>query len=320
MFTLDKYVGEMLFRRANLYWLVRNSATELLYFGLFLAPIGLLVLPESRHTRRALAISSISLAGLLFLGLWKANLRMPIAHDWIHGYGLGPVNLSGSQNLPVSSGFWFGVTLASGAGAGLLLGRLGLEMWERRKSLKESPRWLILAAFASVYLGVFLVRPFFDRYMTAALPPLIAILLVPTGRSTRTNPRAVGLCLFLILVFGVAAVAGTRDLLVHNRARWSLLNELLAAGVSPERIDGGGEFGGRYNYDFDRAPFKKLDDPPRRWVVDDAYVVSLSSQLSGYRPIASREYRRILPPRVERLVVYCRNNEPPPEGFSASSM
>jgi len=97
----------------------------------------------------------------------------------------------------------------------------------------------------------------------------------------------------------VIGVAGTRDYLEWNRARWELLDELADEGISPKRIDGGFEFQGYYNYVRRSRTLKK--GGPGRWVEDDEFLVSYSADLPGYRVIATREYVTLLPPGRHRV-------------------
>jgi hypothetical protein len=198
-----------------------------------------------------------------------------------------------------------GVGGALGAAALLLRGA-----WARRR-LRDHAPWLVLALFTASYLGPLLVRlPFFDRWLLPAVPPLAVLLLASLPGRPRAHPGALRwtAALLLGLPLAVYGVAGTRDYMEHHRARWSLLDALAARGVSPERVDGGFEYNGWFN--FDRDPTRFLGGVSR-WVVDDAFVVSLAPEMPGYVQVDVRSFRRWLPAGTEHLYLFRRRDAAP---------
>ncbi|MBW2244409.1 MAG: hypothetical protein JRH01_20685, partial [Deltaproteobacteria bacterium] len=135
----------------------------------------------------------------------------------------------------------------------------------------------------------------------AFLPPLAALIL---HVSDDLRPLRGALAAVLLALWGWL---GTADAMDHHRARWALLDELVETGVASDRIDGGLEFNGLFNFaknDRDWERFK--EKPGSRWVVDDEYVVSQADDLPGYERVAEREYSRRLPPEESMIRVYHR--------------
>ena len=279
----------------------RNVLGSLIYLGLFLAPATLCFVPARGAGRRV--AWSIALAALPLAALAFTALRMPLAVNMMHGFRLGTLAMDGAETLPAMPPVLGWVVAGLGSALGFLaLGRLAalhVRGWR--------PERLVLLAFAVLYLGVLgLVWPFFERWWLPVVPPLTALLLVPEAAAAGASRplRAAGAALLVVLA--VYGVAGTRDHLALQRARWELLDGLLEAGVSPARIDGGFEFGGWFNYHPDPRRFQARR---RRWVVDDEYRVSLGGTPPGYREVASRSVTRWLPPGREKVWLYRRHPE-----------
>ncbi len=146
---------------------------------------------------------------------------------------------------------------------------------------------------------------YFDRYLLPLLPLAIAAV-VAVSPGLRPRPAAlVGLAMM-----SAYSVAGTHDYLAWNRARWELLGQLEARGVSAREIDGGVEYNAsRLAAELRTAP---TDAEARRgqpaaakswwWVVDDRWIIAFSP-LDGYRVADSRPYPRWLPPTAEGRVL-----------------
>jgi hypothetical protein len=305
--TVDYYLRWMLFSPHAHYHFVRNSITNFLYLGVFLTPLALV--SAARLPRRALLAASAAGVVLAISGLRALELSMPSGLDWIYDFGIGPTTPLDEAHLPkLPRAAWWavaGVGAVGGAAAGL---RIALELWDRRRS-REWASWLMLVFFPVVYLGVLQVRtPFFDRYLLAVLPPAAAMLVASLHR-TAGKGRPLALAVLIALPLAYYGVGGTHDYLQHHRARWELLGALVDGGVSPRRIDGGPAWNGWFNYDPDRSKFKRK--PGHRWVYDDEFQASVADAIPGYRPVASREYRRLVPPGVGRVTVFQRANDPP---------
>jgi hypothetical protein len=72
---------------------------------------------------------------------------------------------------------------------------------------------------------------------------------------------------------------------------------VLEAGVRPERIHGGFEFGGLY-----------LFGPEWRFVVDETYRLSYADRIEGYLSVSERSYQTLFPPGRERIALHRRTS------------
>ncbi len=225
----------------------------------------------------------------------------------MYDLGLGASSLRDTQFLalrhPVELGPALSVPLSllATVAAGILV--VGWADGFRRRG--EPAAFFLVAASAVLFLGSLVhTRYYFDRYLLVVLPFAIGALAV----AARVELERASVALAALVAW--YAVAGTHDYLAWNRARWTGLAELAAAGVPPEQIDGGMEFNGwtlaatldRWPTDADARP----GQPPTRkswwWVVDDRYVVSFRP-LPGYVVRRSLPYQRWLPPGTGRVVV-----------------
>ena len=130
------------------------------------------------------------------------------------------------------------------------------------------------------------------------LPPIVALLLVIPPRSEAS--RGLPVSLALLVVLSAYAVVGTRDYLEHHRARWVLIDDLMAEGVLPSQIDGGFEFHGL----FKSQPGGYLH---RREVRREYVLTHLTAERTRrYERVDEQAYRRWLPPRIESIGLFHR--------------
>lgn len=253
---------------------------------------------------------------------------MPYLKDgsMIHLGGLAPDDLRGDRADVLTTPVRVALTALS-AGALVLL---GLALYRRGLAWREvgdpdepaSRRGIgllpLVAAFqfAGVYLPSVRIMDgawvSFDRYLLPLAPPTI-VLGLWAARGLRLSPALATLGLAGFLAF---SVVGTQDWLSYNRVRWDLGNELVAAGVPLQQIDGGMEWDGWFLYEYSRE--KKV--PPRTpngpfWTyliataVDSTYVISFSPQ-PGYEEVRRREYPSWL--HRDPVYLYVLKRLPPP--------
>ena len=299
------YIRVVLFSPNVPYNLLTNGAMVAAYLGIFLAPFVVLAVPGPAPGR-TLGIAMATAAGVLAVA-WKWNLGTPLGIDWVRDLGLGPISVAGSPPPGPGAGLWWALAALGGLFAGALLFRVAgsaVGLWGDPRRRAE---YVLLLAFPVVMLTLLAFRkPMFDRYLVPALPPLIALALTVRARPAGLSRVLVGAVLAAGLVW--FAVAGTRDYLEHHRARAQLLARLLAAGVAPEEIDGGNEFGGWHLFGKAHA----TERGNRRWVVDDVYVLGFDVERPGYHAVASADYRSWLPGEPGRLFVLRRGEAGPP--------
>lgn len=300
-YPLHRFLGDMLTRPGFVPETLANGVTAAVYLGLFLSPVVAARLSSrGRGLRLAAALCALALAAFAALG-W----RMPLGVNVLYDFGVGPPTLAGAYDaLERAPGWlWWGITalsLASGLYALVLL--VGALTRGPADFAREQARVLLLAFVVLVLLPQIASQNFFDRYLLTPLPAAAALLLALPGRSERAG--AVGGALAAALLVGAVAwsVAGTRDYLEHNRARWELIALLLERGAPPDRIEAGLEFEGWRTRD-DNAAGRYLR---RRGKHEAEFVVAHDARLARYRPLASRSFRRWLPPGIETLTAHRR--------------
>jgi hypothetical protein len=292
---------------------IRDRLDILLIFsGWLLAPVLLMTLPFRRRPAGWIIGISASLAAW-FTATASRNL---LSRGWhlpfrvgfnLIDVGVGPLTLTdvyflGMEHFPrAPAAFWWGVTWVGIAGGALLVYQmvvLVLElMFERRgvHATRPSPPLasLVGLVFVTGYGVVMLLIGFYDRYLIPIFPLLAAATIAgPTIRpeGARRRPWMIGSALALCAT-GAFSIAATHDYLSWNRARWTGLNELIGPmKVSPDRIDGGFEFNGRFRYGKDIGPKKSW-----WWVHDDEFLVTFG-EVPGYETLRTYGYPRMIPP------------------------
>lgn len=267
------------------------------------AVLGLSLLPLALATRlrRKTWLAGGIIASALLALAWRLGLDAPLHIDIFRAdLGLGAMTLPAPPAAPSWSGplWWFLDALGI-----LVTGSLTVHLAGRWRRFTDRPDLWALGAFPAFCLAVLLFQqPFFDRWLLAFVPPL-AVVVLHTGEQGLRPMRG----FVAVAWLGLWGWLGTADAMDHHRARWALLEELREAGVASDRIDGGFEFNGLFNFaknDRDWSRFK--EKPGSRWVVDDEYVISQAVTLPGYEPIAERSYTRRLPPGEAAVRSYRR--------------
>jgi hypothetical protein len=332
----------------NLYFIVRNGVQTVVYGGVFLLPLLVpLALPSMARTRWLGPATAATALGLLALIATKFT-RLPLGINIIDPGGLGPITLHGtaSNRVLLPTFIWWLFDLA-GAVAGSFAVVVSMAwMWRRAwgERVTNAERLLPLCVLA-IYLLPIVLRPiFFDRYLVAVLPCLLAIVIGALEvRSLARGPFAVA-CGVLACMSGYGVV-GTRDYLEHHRCRTALLDPLVQQGVSPTEIEGGFEFDGQFRYPLLEAEarearkagsssnthisFKRSGGTEKatrpalgtfvvtkeaftkerhcKWPEGTTYLLSYCPEVEGYRAIASRSFQRVLPWSTETLYLQRRN-------------
>ena len=154
---------------------------------------------------------------------------------------------------------------------------------------------------------------YFDRYLLVLLPLAIASVV-----AVSPPPRLAWGLVAALAAMSFYSIAGTHDYMQWNRARWSLLTELEASGVTPRQIDGGVEYNAaRLAALLRTAPTDaqaRSGQPASAkswwWVVDDEWIVAFR-EIDGYAPTDSRRYSRWLPPGEGRVLTLRRRSSTP---------
>ncbi len=303
---------------ALLVWQVRMALFVVIdYMGFMAAPLLVAAacavwwLPRSRR-RTTTLVATVVVAASIAHQYVVYGLRFPLVDNTLNRYGIGPLTNGDtfvrSVNLPPESAAtaasWtvltlvtvfasaaFVVALASG------LARLVKRAWQRRErpaSPVLASGVLIAACGVSYFVIVALIAikaTLFDRYLLPlfVLAVLAGPLLLPNAARRLLSGRGpVAIAAVGIALAAVYTVVCTHDYLAWNRVRWAALQDLVAGGVAPQRIDGGYEFNGWYLYD---PSYRKQPGKSWWWVHDDEFQATFGP-LDGYRP-----YRRYPVPR-----------------------
>lgn len=240
---------------------------------------------------------------------------MPLAGNIINKAGIGPLTLKDAYFLftgvpGISECFWLAVTLISLTGSIILLWRVTTIIIDLSPKiflhqLKQNELLtLFLLMIPLIYLPIFFINGFIDRYLFPPVPFLAAAILIQKTPVQLKPPVFCQWVAVLILAgFFIFSVAGTKDYLTWNRTRWTALNDLMKAdSIKPSIIDGGFEFNGCYLYNPDYKVDPKKSD---WWVGDDLYLISFSP-LPAYAIQREYHYTHWLPPYTGSIYVLKR--------------
>ena len=315
-FWLSKSFGPETFNRIFL-----RLPAVLLYFGLFLIPLGI----------AAFRFKTMGVGLLFFMwawgqGIWgggSSPLPLPSLENIVHAGGFGYVGIQGKiPALPPL--FWWVMTVLSMISMAGVLSSIfefsrrrviyacGLAVlpWAGRYLLGPSllraesvgffalALWIILMwrrVRTSSILGLLLiwiaalmvVPPFYDRYLVPVLPLMIIVMI---GRMPRPNLFSrLGLSLLIL-----CSLIGVHDYLAWNRTRWEVVKTIQRSeNVPAHQIDGGYEWAG-WHFAWKGVPHHdtthKSSSLPwwiRLWApqIRPRYVVALSD-LPGHRRVS----------------------------------
>ena len=290
--------------------LVNCAFRGLEYLGLFVAPLVLAVPLRGSLRRAALAATALLavLAGALYL---REGTLMFSLTNVLYDFGLGPLSLRDTLFLaappPAHIGPWLQIPLTVVA---IAAGGAMLATWIASVLRPRSPGHAFVALAALLLFGSSLLhtRYYFDRYLLAVVPFLVATL------AASERLRRLPLALVLACTLGWYAIAGTHDYLAWNRARWDALDRLTLTGTPATEIDGGMEFNAwllaptldRWPSDADVRPGQPENRHSWWWVVDDRYVVAFRP-LDGYHIREELPFTRWLVPAYDHLFLLERD-------------
>lgn len=295
----------------------------LVYLALFCAPLW--VAPAWDWLRYRLGSPYRRAAGvgafLVLLALVVcivAPHRLPYLGNVLYDTGVGPRTMTGLfagdrlWSPRTLEGGWWGPTLVGLVGAAWMLA--GFVRWfvlipgdGRRPATDARRRQQAFLMLWAVFAIVALYHPWlpvrFDRYLLGALVP---VLLLVAMVHTRWNPAlAVLQAVLCIGLYGFSLV-GLQDYMAWNGARWKAVDQLMAAGVPPEEIDGGYEFNGWYtspHYIEKLGPAAFLRSGNLGWwVLENTYVVSWRPR-PGFEVLEEIPYHSWLAGERGRLLV-----------------
>lgn len=282
--------------------ILRAASVRWMYVGLFFSPLSSILAARYLKSRPGLLLGAAAVA-ILSAGVLLARRTHLPGRNIIFKLGLGPILMEGVDALPqLHSWFWWLLSMASTASASVLFVAILDYVWRNRPCTIKSAAFVFPVALIFVYL-IGTATQSLDRYLVPILPIIAALILLPVTDSESEDSSFHVTSLVIFVLLAAFGVLGTRDYLVRNRERWSMLNELLKKGVDSNTVKGGFEFNAYLNFGklpHTQAHIKGL------WAADDEYVVSFTSEVPGYHAIDERAYRRWLPWGIEHVRMFHR--------------
>lgn len=273
---------------------ILKTQEALLNLGLFLFPLVVLTPTPSRSKSWSgvISIGTFILPAVFYLFMIsKIGIGlMPVNGPILSKGGIGLISLYDTLVLGLSHAptlplwFWTLVTIISLWGAGLVLTSLVRVIQKvTAPGLKQGYLDRAIAVFfmfgATLYFAPLAVIGFSDRYLIPLVPLIAAAIMWERDDAGFPMRKSfIKISVFILALFFIYSIVGTKDFLQLNRVRWDALNYLMEQeGVKPSRIDGGIEFNGFYLYSQDHI------GKPRKsaWVENDEYIIALG-KIPGY--------------------------------------
>lgn len=263
-----------------------KSVVGFVYAGLFIFPF---IVVMMRKMKPMLLVMVAVLSIGLFAYLQFKGYTIPIFDNILYNFGIGPATLYDywfadkmeSHQIPVM--WWKIVTCVACIGFSYIWVFI-LSKRTRWATFLRTPKLFILLIIVGYFIPITSIYCY-DRYLLLSIPLVLVVLFFLIEEVDLTKRVYVPL-LALICIF---SITGTRDYLQWQSAKWKCIHTALAQGVSADKIDGGFEFNGWYNYndvDFD-ANIGNL------WVHDVTHIIAFEG-LKGTEVIHEEPYFSIL--------------------------
>jgi Dolichyl-phosphate-mannose-protein mannosyltransferase len=272
-----------------------RGCVALMYLGVLTMPVMAAVfLSYPRDDDRFASLFRLFRLWLLPLGILVLAMTamigrpMPYLGNALNREGIGTVTLLGAKE-PVTPSWVFWLITAVAPIFGAAQGALwtGWIINARRRSDLGANVLLVASLLMAALMAVIVVL--WDEYLIVLVPAAL-FLALGICQLTRTGLVAGLVLCSLMLLYGLREMA---DHMAWNRARWMAGKRLVAEGVPPERIDGGFEWVGWYEFDSGLAAARAGGHHPDlfEWmkVTPDCYVLAFSP-LAGYAELGSTPY------------------------------
>lgn len=284
--------------------LIKNGFAALIYIGLFSFPfwINIFTIMSKRIViRRVKYVSLIftlasGITGLLIF----FNKILPLRPNVLYYYGLGPATLRDVDILSldhidkIPHAVWILLTFIGVLGFLLIVSALIITVKNYNfQNLKKTDNSLLFIFLtATLYLIFISLADFYDRYLIFLLPLILFLLLNFLNLaelSIKYSQRIVAV--FSLLIMILFTTYETQNYFSWNRCRWNAINYLITnLKIPTNKIDGGFEFNGWYEYDPD---YKPEEGKSWWWVKDDQYIISFG-KLDNYSIIKKLSYPTFL--------------------------
>lgn len=300
----DSYASaNSLFEKFNFLKFASKSVLRLktlfLYTGLFLLPILLFQFSEIwKNLTKKQKIIRTSISSIIF----PLTLFNPFpTGNILYNFGLGPkllkdgyfdVNIS-----PALPEFVFIILKIAGSVGAILLVFYIISLLKNKNNITKEKFIFFLILIIGGYLFYFSLDKYsFDRYYLFAQ---IFILLLITHLPAKTNKITGIISTLFFSIFLIFSISATHDYFSWNKARWEILNELEAQGISPENIDGGFEYNG-WHQTAERSNIQDINQKSWWFVKNDDYVVSFG-KIDGFEIIKLKKYKTIIPTKNNNI-------------------
>ena len=306
---LTEVVGSPAFRRLYLHESLARMPELTLQAVLCAAgSLGIALLPLSaallRRRTMLRALPVLAIFGALILAAYATHVRWAAPLDptftWTYGELGGTESLVMAKPATVVPAWIVGaVTVLGFVSSALVIG----VAWRRLRAAEGFLAWLV-AGHLGLIAGLWL---FYDRYLLALLPLLVALVL-----AGRPLLRRGVLAAMLVLVAGVSFV-GVRDHLAYNRALWDAVASLRTRDVPDSQIDAGYVVDGWLHFARpENAPRNANGKPMFPWLTEPGgllpYQVA-NQPLPGWQVLESFPFERWLA-RSGAVYVLRRGDEP----------
>lgn len=237
----------------------------------------------------------------LLAWLVKIGKVFPFGGNILYNFGLGTETLFDVYTLGLPNTYrlpeWMTllVNFTSQISASFWL-ILVVKNFGELKTQNQKFSWFLLL-INGLYLPAISITSFFDRYL---LLPVVSFFFI-IGAMAKGNPskRHSWLLWLPMVIMSLYSIAGTKDFLAWNRARYRAFQFLTKQGVSIRDIDAGYALNGFYNYH--PAP-QRMEDRSFWWVTNDEWVITFGP-VPGYRLAYEFPYRRWLPFKTDNILV-----------------
>jgi hypothetical protein len=289
------------------------------YVGLFVFPLSMTAVSwrgwRGWLGRRAgVVVAAATVVGVgtaIALGV-TAGLTFPYLHNKLTPFGFMRPNefVLGARPVVWPPGTSWLLTLVTMVSAAALLA-LATRARAAMRAGRAAGVQLVGVLFAlQVAYGIATTPILFDRHLLPLLPT--AVLLCAVLARGVARPRPV-VCTVLLLPLAWYALAGTHDVHAVSRTAFAAGRDLVAAGISPHRIDGGYGFDGWYTFGAQARTGVRSARPDDAWwvrvlfpTIRTDYVVALSPTLDlgpAAAYVTGPERALLLAPRLDRYRV-----------------
>lgn len=287
-------------------FLVTKLFNALLYLGLFSLPIFLAQLFTTRHwLTKWYGVWLMALGVFTFYMVVVLDQWMPFLANVINREGLGPMTLVGlkSGNIPQ----WvFGLVTLLSPFAGAAQGSLWTETLLNSRQEISRPGSPVL--LSSLFMAGFssLIVILWDEYLLVFVPAGLYLLL----RNQPLTPLGQRIALLTCIPILVYSLLELKDHFAWHHAQWQAGQYLVNQNIPPEKIAGGLEWTGWYEFEatLPQAIATGLGDDLFGWskINLKEYVLAFEP-LSGYRLVHTIPYH---PPLTPPRAIYILQNQP----------